>query len=453
MITSSSNQIPSAAPTSSQTQQGQLTVPDFPDRDKGDAAVASWLRLHIGALRKKLDSDRVEFLKTTPGVSEWIYTRASFAVVGILIVAYFVAMYFMLPSSMGKSIVINPWWFAPIPVFAYLLAGFFKVENDEIAGIEFFGKPAYIFDNGPKWAPVFLFTKRSEPTVRAQAELPAASGNIQWESRDKDGKLIVIDVKQEYPYFFTCTGDLKGSATAQAVNIEASAQIALGLSKPRFWDLYRHVDPIIGERRNEFLNKIKGGAKISDRVLEVVRQVNDKMEGYLGEIGGKLTYDELMKHKGLIEEWLALKVQLQTLTLGVEIYFAQVTRFNPGHDYNKKLQMAAEAKIESMASRVKSEGQMAADKNAARAKAFEETRVGNAKAGAKRALIEESAKGLQKMATVLKVTGKDVLAAQIAQEVAGGNNKVIITPPGPDGLIGTVLGIAEAAKTIPPSKT
>lgn len=395
-----------------------------PDRTKQNG-VELWLKSQIRHYEKVIATEDEAQRRDTPIVQETYFLYIN------LTIFVFMSMYILLILEIIPSILfdnwlipINPRIFAYLPILAYVIVSFRSVGVDEIAGADFFGKPVRQFSNGLKWVPFGLFHFQVEKATFVQSEFPGDSDHIQW----SDEKTALSQGKVRPIYLLTGENPDGKLPTDKQMNVGIAALAKFQLIPERLFDLIKNVGPIDRSKADEIRVTMTGGENVSVVMLEVVRHLRDTATAVMTEIAGQLSYNELRGHLNLVNRLLFLRLQRTVITWGIQLTEAGVTKINPGHEFNEKIQ---------------DRGQALADRDAMilRAEGEKQKRVleGEGNAAARQKFLEAEAKGYAKIAEQAKTeAGQIAISAEVAGKLAASGNTIVVGTDGVKDLIGIV---------------
>lgn len=387
--------------------------------------VRSWLLADIAWLKQCINNKEMDHHEKTPEVTEWLFWALTMVVVGTL-TGIATATVFLIPSEISVGgIAFNPQMILLLAELLYIAAGFRSIPTDRAAGLDFAGTPVKQFGNGLKWYPWLVFNLTTESALLVQAEFPGDADHVFWGGEEKeltDGKVRPI---------YILTGENPGSnlPTDLQTNLGASALVRFQLVSQRYFDLVRNVAPVDEANGSVIRETMTGNSSVTPRLLEVLRQLRDTGARYMGEVIGKLSYNEITLHRALLDEWLFNRIKLEMIPWGLELREAGFTQLNPGHDYNKALQDRSAASITRDAIVLQAEG----DKRKLEL-------LGEGTAAARLALLKAEAEGQKKIRDGLGVSGEQVLAADVGKELGKGGNTVIVGPGLGAAGLGAILG-------------
>jgi hypothetical protein len=388
--------------------------------------VRNWLLADIAWLKQCIDNKETDHHEKTPEVTEWLFWALTTVVVGTL-TGIATATVLLVPSEIEVwSIAFNPQLILLLAELVYVAAGFRAIPTDRAAGLDFAGTPVKQFGNGLKWYPWLVFNLTTESALLVQAEFPGDADHVFWggeEAELPDGKVRPI---------YILTGENPGSnlPTDLQTNLGASALVRFQLVSKRYFDLVRNVAPVDDANGSFIRETMTGNSSVTARLLEVLRQLRDTGARYMGEVIGKLSYNEITLNRALLDEWLFNRIKLEMIPWGLELREAGFTQLNPGHDYNKALQQRSAASIARDALVLQADG-----------KGREIERIGEATASARLALLKAEAEGQKKIRDGLGVSGQEVLAADVGKAMADGDSNTVIIGPGLGAAgLGAILG-------------
>lgn len=403
--------------------------PNFhPDRSdlKG---VEHWLSNHIEYCEELIEVESDKHTSVTPEVNETLFWFGIILPVVMLLGGLTIAIWLLVPSVINLGVVpFNPQYFFFLPILAYIIAGFRMVGTDEVAGADFFGLPVIQFKRGPKWIPRLILNLNKEKSTFVQSEFPGDADHIQWSDEKTP-----LDPGKVRPIFVLTGENPDGKLpTDVQMTIGISVLAKFQLVHERFFDLIANVSPVDDQQKADIRKTLTGGENVSDLMLEVVRHLRDTSTAIMGEIAGQLSYNEITSHLHLVNKLLHLRLEKTILTWGVRIVECRVTKTNPGHDFNEKIQKRAAAKAERDNLATVAEGE--------RTKRILE---GEGDAAAEQALLEARAKGYAKIAEVAKTDeGRVAISADVAGKLAeSDSNTIVVGTDGIKELVGLVTTI------------
>lgn len=405
----------------------------FPDRNNPDG-VTLWLKTRIDYYTELVEWKNREHELHTPKVYEWVYWLGCILVAFVFPALYVWAVKTWVPSISfaGTSAAVNPQWFLYLLPITYLIAGFRKVDTDEVAGADFFGKPVHQFDSGLKWVPWGLFGFNKEPTTYVEAEFPGDADLIQWSDEKTP-----LEPGRVRPIYLT-TGEKPAKPgeerlpTDMQMNIGVAEYVQFQLVKSRFFDLEVNIGDIDERKRGEIQTTITGGADPTAKMLEAVRQMRDTSSAFLLVVLGQISLNEIRQHLALINQLLKLMLQAKVMDWGLEVVDGKITKLNGGHEFSKRIQDRADA---------------IADRDAAitRAQGEKQKRIleGEGAAAAELASLKAKADGFEALAEKTKTkAGAQAMNAEVVRELAQAGNIVVVGPQG----ISDMFGLVKAAQ-------
>lgn len=403
-----------------------------PDRTKANG-VERWLRAQIRYYEKVIEEETAAHKSTTPIVHEnYFPIIIGFSI--LLMIIYAIVVYTMVPSIIFREgpLPVNPQLFAYLLIPVYILVSFRSVGVDEVAGADFFGMPVRQFSNGLKWVPFGLLHFQVEKATFVQSEFPGDADHIQW----SDEKTPLEPGKVRPIYLLTNENPDGSLPTDVQMNIGIAALAKFQLVPERLFDLIKNVGPIDRAKEDEIRRTMTGGENVSRVMLEIVRHLRDTSTAEMVQIAGQMSYNEIRGHLQLINELLFLRLHKTLVKWGVHLMEAEITKLNPGHDFNEAIQARGRAKAERDAVILRAEG-----------KKRELILEGEGAATARRNFLEAEAKGYAKIAKEVQTeAGQIAISAETAGKLAAAGNTVVVGTDGVRDLIGLVTAARKAGE-------
>lgn len=403
-----------------------------PDRTKSNG-VELWLKSQIRYYEKYIASEDEKQRRETPIVNENLFFYITLSTIVAISLAMLLVSAFV-PTVMFESgfIPINPQILAYLPFIAYVIVSIRSVGVDEVGGADLFGQPVRQFSNGLKWIPFGIFNFQTEKATFVQSEFPGDTDHIQW----SDEKTKLEPGKVRPIYLLTGENPDGKLPTDKQMNVGVAALAKFQVVPERLFDLLKNVGPIDVSKETEIRYTMTGGENVSPLMLEVVRHLRDTATAVMTEIAGQISYNELRGHLNLVNRLLFLRLQKTVMSWGIQLAEAGVTKINPGHEFNEKIQ---------------DRGQALADRDAMilRAEGEKQKRVleGEGAATARLKLLEAEAKGQAKIAEVAKTEeGKIAISAEVAGKLAASGNTIVVGTDGVKDLIGIVAAGKKVTK-------
>ncbi|MFM2381415.1 MAG: hypothetical protein RLZZ76_182 [Candidatus Parcubacteria bacterium] len=413
---------------STQPQPSQPTsVPVRAALDRTTGTAASWLMSEVVWLKAQTEQKRHEHESDTPEVNEKIFLVVTAFVFGALFLLEIANFIFMPASVQLFGFPINLQWLVHISIIAYLLCGFAAVETDQVAGLDFFGKPVFQFSNGLKWFPYLVFNFIKESAFLVQAEFPGDANHVHW-----DGEKTTLPLGSVRPiYLLTGENPTGVLPSDKQINLGVAFNVKIQATAERFFDLTKNTPPIDMANGAEILGTIVGNSNVTPRLLEIIRHLRDTGARIAAEIIGKLSYGEITANRELVDQWLEERLRLEVVQWGVELREGGFTTLNPGHTYNEEIQLRSGAIAKRDATITEAEGE-------------KQKRIleGEGTANALQLQFEAEAKGKKAIRDALGVSGEAVLASELGEKIAENGNAVIA-----DGLggLGAMFGAGTEA--------
>lgn len=401
-----------------------------PDRTVPNG-VTLWLQAQIDDMTIRVAERVATQTKQTPQANKGLYKAILLATTVAIVVASALIFIFV-PSIISiAGLTLNPQWIFFLGIVAYILLSVRMVGIDEVAGADFFGTPIAQFSRGLKWVPLGILNFDPESIQFVQGEFPGDADKIQWS--DEKTELTKGMVR---PIFVLTGENPNGSLpTDRQMNIGISFLVKIKLIKERFFDFIQNIAPIDEEKADSFLTEVTGGTSVTLRMLEVLRHLRDTSGAYVLEIVGRISYSELTTNIDLINQLLKLRLEYEVTSWGIQMVEVRFTRTNPGHEFNQKIQGRGEALVNRDILITVAEGEK-------RKRELE----GEGTASAALALLTAQAEGYTKIMTATGVDGAGVLSAEVARELANGQNNTVVVD-GASGLIGMALAGAKVIST------
>lgn len=403
------------------------TTPDYsPDREvEKENAVPNWLSRKIEHY-KKLSSKQAEVHDDlTPKVREDLFPKIVRLTATIFLVTMILvpAITGWLTASFTNGAIML------VPFLVYAIAGFRSVAVDEVAGADFFGQPVMQFDKGLYWIPPVVLNFSKEKATYVQSEFPGDADHVQWTDEE-----VPLQAGKVRPIYVLTGENPKGKLpTDKQMNIGIAALVKFQLEPKRFFDLITNVGPIDKEKRDAVKSTMTGGENLSDIMLEVVRHLRDTTAAFLAETAGKMSYNETVENLHLINELLLQRLQETVINWGVKVLEARITKLNPGHQFNKNLQLRGDAMSIRDNKIIVAEGE--------RKRLILE---GEGAASAELALLKAKADGYKAIQEKAGVDGQTAISAETAGKLAASGNVVVVGTSGVNDL----LGIVAASKKV-----
>lgn len=421
----------SASSLTTKKEKIMVNTPIPPINRKDPNGVAIWIQAQIDDMETRTTQKNNTQFKLTPLVNETLYKIIVIATISAIVVMS-ALIYFLIPSIISiAGLPLNPQWFFYLGMVAYILLSFRMVGIDEIAGADFFGTPVFQFSRGLKWVPLGILNFDPESIQFVQGEFPGDADKIQWSDEKKE--LLEGMVR---PIFVLTGENPDGSLpTDRQMSIGISFLVKIKLIKERFFDFIQNIAPIDEAKAESLLAEVTGGTSVTLRMLEVLRHLRDTGGAYVLEIVGKISYSELTNNINLVNQLLKLCLEYEVSSWGIEMVEVRFTKTNPGHDFNEKLQSRGAALASRDVLITVAEGEK-------RKRQLE----GEGTASAALALLTAQAEGYTKIMTATGVDGAGVLSAEVARELANGQNNTVVVD-GASGLIGMALAGAKVIST------
>jgi len=285
----------------------------------------------------------------------------------------------------------------------YFAAGFRIVGPDMLTGLQFLGIPTIVVTGSPIIILPGLFTAENFSRSTVQMELPDEPDKIfrrEDEAPVPEGMVPPIRVT-----FAQGTG-----AIADPLNerITAEVSVFVRFRLRHFWSFFVRI----------------GNFK------EAQRQLSDSAVSELQSELGKLTVAETFAKKEAIDDKLDNLVREKTKNWGIELIDVRIKLIGLSHELNISIRKVAQSVADKKATI-----------NNADAKAYDLTKVGEGEAKAIEAKLNAETTSLKKRAEDLKVDGKNVLGARVAESIGTSPSSKIVL--GVDGLVGAATKFAE----------
>jgi regulator of protease activity HflC (stomatin/prohibitin superfamily) len=285
----------------------------------------------------------------------------------------------------------------------YFVTGFQIIGPEELAGLQFWGKPTIVVTGSPVIVlpGLFKIDRFSRGTI--QMELPDEPENI---FRDEDVSLTPSDKVPPVRVTFAQGSDVANDPLNERITAEVSVFVRFRIE--HFWSFF---------------------VRIGD-FKEARKQLSDSVVSELQTELGKMTVAETFANKAKVDDMLDNLVRDKTKNWGIQLIDVRLKLIGLSHDLNKAISRVA---------------QSVADKksavNTADANAYTLTKAGEGEANAIKAKLDAESESLKKRAEDLNVNGADVLGARVAEAMGtSASSKVIL---GADGLIDIGKMLAE----------
>ena len=359
-------------------------------------------------------------------VSEWDYTRIVLAIF-ICLTTFTVLSLFILPHEVRvASVPLNPLLLVVAGLILYGVVSLRKVDTDRIGGADFFGRPLEEFKSGLKVVPRFILGFVTESSVSIQAQFPGDADRIFW--ADEKSDLPTDGPKLVRPIFAKCAeGEGKDNPLERQLTVGMIFYSRHQLKEGQLYRLIKNIGPIDKMKRQELVQTTTGG-NVSDRMLEVIRQLRDTGERVLKEITADLSVADLFKYQELVNQLLKLELSIKATPWGITLVEAGLTYINLGHQFNDIMQLPAQAEFKRQETIKNADGTR-----------YKLTEEGLGAAAAEKALLVARGEGFHDMAKKLAVKhGPLVVSAETARQLATSGNVVVAGESGVANLIGLV---------------
>ena len=348
------------------------------------------------------------------------------------------------------------------------------VQADQIAVLTLFGNPKDILGPGLPFVPIGLFNLEYLPTTVNQEEFPAQPEKVY------HGEIIdTLPEGMKPPIRITFNESIPDSVESAKETFTEKDYTVLDLHKIYGveWSKYTYEQldamertdtntlvfnpkaPKDGLARRVTADavivaqwRIEDGTKFiqnvtpletednkhlddtAKRIAEVNKRIEDEMISVLTRLLQKMSYGQAQNNINWINAHLFFAVIKRTLGWGIKIEGAIVKKIDAPKRVNEAIANAAKAEFQGNA-----------DKELA-------IKAGEGAANAARKLVEQTligqANGQKKLVESLGISGSEVVAAEVAREIAKGGNAIIF---GADGMAqaASVIGAMVKGKTPP----
>lgn len=328
-------------------------------------------------------------------------------------------MLVILGTSISLEVVFggNGLWFVSgmTLILCWLGLSIRQIQIDELAGIEFFGAPVREVSHGAHFVPFLLFRLRQLPAFVLQHEFPKEPEQVFKGldvEFDHDSDLVrpIRITTGSRPRINLATGEPYAGPLEVQMTAEVLIFVRWRIREGYYFQFRRNIQTL----------------------TNAVQQLRDTAEGALIEISGQDTMGYMVRETKNINMELEERLRDLVEDWGVEILSVGIKEPDLTREVNLKLAAIAEAKAAGDAAIQTAEKEAVATIKTAEAEKQRQILEGAGAAQAEKLRLVARGQGIKRFAKDADVCGGEVLGAEVADNMFGETDKVVLG--GTDGL-------------------